>query len=195
MSEKERWNCVLHDEQLNARHILFAKYELALCVFVCVFRMPRNETESQPDNVNSAECHPFKEFVSHIATFTMVFVVVIVVLDFDSSFIFEFFIWFFEFTQQKWKNNKILAVKIASNHSERTKHEIQFDLHKWNDKIIITHIVKMVNDMRIFSIFCSVPIFKSLPEETLIKISDVLEETHYQQGDYIVSIWFYYGYF
>lgn len=36
--------------------------------------------------------------------------------------------------------------------------------------------------------FCfSVPIFKNLPEETLIKISDVLEETHYQQGDYIVS--------
>lgn len=32
----------------------------------------------------------------------------------------------------------------------------------------------------------SVPIFKSLPEDTLIKISDVLEETHYQQGDYIV---------
>lgn len=35
--------------------------------------------------------------------------------------------------------------------------------------------------------FASVPIFKSLPEETLIKISDVLEETFYQQGDYIVS--------
>lgn len=33
----------------------------------------------------------------------------------------------------------------------------------------------------------SVPIFKSFPEETLIKISDVLEETHYQPGDYIVS--------
>ncbi|XP_077284453.1 cGMP-dependent protein kinase for [Arctopsyche grandis] len=32
----------------------------------------------------------------------------------------------------------------------------------------------------------SVPIFKKLPEDTLIKISDVLEETHYQQGDYIV---------
>ncbi|XP_055295808.1 cGMP-dependent protein kinase, isozyme 2 forms cD4/T1/T3A/T3B isoform X3 [Sitodiplosis mosellana] len=32
----------------------------------------------------------------------------------------------------------------------------------------------------------SVPIFKSFPEETLIKISDVLEETHYNQGDYIV---------
>lgn len=35
----------------------------------------------------------------------------------------------------------------------------------------------------------SVPIFKNLPEETLIKITDVLEETHYQQGDYIVSYW------
>nr|ABG56236.1 PKG/For protein [Lobesia botrana] len=32
----------------------------------------------------------------------------------------------------------------------------------------------------------SVPIFKNLPEDTLIKISDVLEETHYQNGDYIV---------
>ncbi|XP_049876464.1 cGMP-dependent protein kinase, isozyme 2 forms cD5/T2 isoform X1 [Pectinophora gossypiella] len=32
----------------------------------------------------------------------------------------------------------------------------------------------------------SVPIFKDLPEDTLIKISDVLEETHYQNGDYIV---------
>lgn len=30
------------------------------------------------------------------------------------------------------------------------------------------------------------PIFKNLPEDTLIKISDVLEETYYQQGDYIV---------
>ncbi|XP_037928398.1 cGMP-dependent protein kinase, isozyme 2 forms cD5/T2-like isoform X2 [Teleopsis dalmanni] len=32
----------------------------------------------------------------------------------------------------------------------------------------------------------SVPIFKNFQEDTLIKISDVLEETHYQQGDYIV---------
>lgn len=32
----------------------------------------------------------------------------------------------------------------------------------------------------------SVPIFNNLPEDTLIKISDVLEETYYQQGDYIV---------
>lgn len=32
----------------------------------------------------------------------------------------------------------------------------------------------------------SVPIFKNLPEDTLIKISDVLEECYYQQGDYIV---------
>lgn len=32
----------------------------------------------------------------------------------------------------------------------------------------------------------SVPIFKTLPEDTLIKISDVLEETFYQMGDYIV---------
>ncbi|XP_047032247.1 cGMP-dependent protein kinase, isozyme 2 forms cD5/T2 isoform X1 [Helicoverpa zea] len=32
----------------------------------------------------------------------------------------------------------------------------------------------------------SVPIFKDLSEDTLIKISDVLEETHYQNGDYII---------
>ena len=30
------------------------------------------------------------------------------------------------------------------------------------------------------------PIFKNLPEDTLIRISDVLEECYYQQGDYIV---------
>lgn len=35
--------------------------------------------------------------------------------------------------------------------------------------------------------YYSVPIFKNLPQETLIKISDVLDETSYQQGDYIVS--------
>lgn len=32
----------------------------------------------------------------------------------------------------------------------------------------------------------SVPIFKNLPEDTLIKISDVLEETFYSHGDYII---------
>jgi CRP-like cAMP-binding protein len=32
----------------------------------------------------------------------------------------------------------------------------------------------------------SVPIFKNLPEDTLIKISDVLEETFYANGDYII---------
>jgi len=32
----------------------------------------------------------------------------------------------------------------------------------------------------------SVPIFKNLPEDTLIKISDVLEETFYNEGDYII---------
>lgn len=35
-------------------------------------------------------------------------------------------------------------------------------------------------------IFFSVPIFKDLPEDTLIKISDVLEETFYAEGDYII---------
>uniref|UniRef100_L7LYD3 cGMP-dependent protein kinase n=1 Tax=Rhipicephalus pulchellus TaxID=72859 RepID=L7LYD3_RHIPC len=32
----------------------------------------------------------------------------------------------------------------------------------------------------------SVPTFRKLPEETLVKISDVLEETTYAQGDYII---------
>lgn len=32
----------------------------------------------------------------------------------------------------------------------------------------------------------SVPIFKDLPGDTLIKISDVLEECYYQKGDYII---------
>ncbi|XP_055539098.1 cGMP-dependent protein kinase, isozyme 2 forms cD4/T1/T3A/T3B isoform X2 [Wyeomyia smithii] len=32
----------------------------------------------------------------------------------------------------------------------------------------------------------SVPIFKNLPEDTLCKISDVLEECYYQKGDYII---------
>ncbi|XP_066992525.1 cGMP-dependent protein kinase, isozyme 2 forms cD5/T2 isoform X1 [Anabrus simplex] len=32
----------------------------------------------------------------------------------------------------------------------------------------------------------SVPIFKNLPEDTLTKISDVLEETFYNEGDYII---------
>lgn len=38
----------------------------------------------------------------------------------------------------------------------------------------------------VLSLFFSVPIFKNLPGDTLSKISDVLEETFYQQGDYIV---------
>jgi cGMP-dependent protein kinase 1 len=37
-----------------------------------------------------------------------------------------------------------------------------------------------------YSSFFSVPIFKDLPEDTLIKISDVLEECYYQKGDYII---------
>ncbi|XP_065156358.1 cGMP-dependent protein kinase, isozyme 2 forms cD4/T1/T3A/T3B isoform X2 [Atheta coriaria] len=32
----------------------------------------------------------------------------------------------------------------------------------------------------------SVPIFKGLPEDTLIKISDILDEVTYQEGDYII---------
>ncbi|TWW82029.1 cGMP-dependent protein kinase 1 [Takifugu flavidus] len=32
----------------------------------------------------------------------------------------------------------------------------------------------------------SVPTFKGLPEETLSKLADVMEETHYEDGDYII---------
>lgn len=34
--------------------------------------------------------------------------------------------------------------------------------------------------------FRSVPTFVNLPEDTLIKIADVLEETQYKEGEYIV---------
>lgn len=37
-----------------------------------------------------------------------------------------------------------------------------------------------------FCFICSVPIFKGLPEDTLIKISDILDEVTYQEGDYII---------
>ncbi|XP_037960243.1 cGMP-dependent protein kinase, isozyme 2 forms cD5/T2 [Teleopsis dalmanni] len=39
---------------------------------------------------------------------------------------------------------------------------------------------------KLCQILKSVPIFKNFQEDTLIKISDELEETYYQQGDYIV---------
>ena len=32
----------------------------------------------------------------------------------------------------------------------------------------------------------SVPTFVNMPEDTLIKIADVLEETHYNEGEYII---------
>ena len=35
-------------------------------------------------------------------------------------------------------------------------------------------------------VFFSVPTFEKMPDDTLIKIADVLEETSYRQGDYIV---------
>lgn len=37
-----------------------------------------------------------------------------------------------------------------------------------------------------FYYFYSVPIFKNLAEDTLIKISNVLEESYYKHGDYII---------
>lgn len=60
-------------------------------------------------------------------------------------------------------------------------------LRRWNEFVFPYccqyFLFRIINFQQ--SIF-SVPIFKKLPEDTLIKISDVLEETFYQQGDYIV---------
>ena len=38
----------------------------------------------------------------------------------------------------------------------------------------------------IFDIFCSVPSFKNLAEETMIQITDALEELHFVNGEYII---------
>ena len=42
--------------------------------------------------------------------------------------------------------------------------------------------------LSVYASFCfySVPTFEKMPDDTLIKIADVLEETSYRQGDYIV---------
>lgn len=39
---------------------------------------------------------------------------------------------------------------------------------------------------RSMELLCSVPFLKSLPEDVLMKMSDVLEEAHYAEGDYII---------
>jgi cGMP-dependent protein kinase len=47
----------------------------------------------------------------------------------------------------------------------------------------------MIHNILLFFLYSreqSVPIFKDLPEDTLIKISDVLEECYYKKGDYII---------
>lgn len=50
----------------------------------------------------------------------------------------------------------------------------------------IRYFSKNYIDVVIIFYYFSVPIFKNLPEDTLIKISDVLEETFYANGDYII---------
>ncbi|VEN61976.1 unnamed protein product [Callosobruchus maculatus] len=49
-----------------------------------------------------------------------------------------------------------------------------------------TATIKAATDCKLWAIERHVPIFKDLPEDTLIKISDVLEETFYANGDYII---------
>ena len=44
----------------------------------------------------------------------------------------------------------------------------------------------MVKQSEYTSFLKSVPTFVNLPEETLIKIADVMEETTYKEGEYII---------
>ena len=44
----------------------------------------------------------------------------------------------------------------------------------------------MVRQSEYTTFLKSVPTFVNLPEETLIKIADVMEETTYKEGDYII---------
>lgn len=44
----------------------------------------------------------------------------------------------------------------------------------------------LVKQTEYSSFLKSVPSFKNLPEETLIKIADVLEEYSYKEGEYII---------
>ena len=43
-----------------------------------------------------------------------------------------------------------------------------------------------VHDIYVFFTKNSVPIFNSLPDDTLSKITDILEETFFSYGDYII---------
>lgn len=44
----------------------------------------------------------------------------------------------------------------------------------------------MVKQTEYTAFLKSVPTFVNLPEETLIKIADVMEETTYKEGEYII---------
>lgn len=62
-------------------------------------------------------------------------------------------------------------------------------IYRFPKKVInkFSHFVfPFYEDLTKFSSSSSVPIFKNLPEDTLIKISDVLEEISYENGDYII---------
>lgn len=54
-------------------------------------------------------------------------------------------------------------------------YEWSWEIFNYNSQFSLSH-----------SFHDSVPIFKDLPDDTLIKISDVLEECYYQKGDYII---------
>lgn len=129
-----------------------------------------------------ADMLPFEEFVSHNLIHKIGFFSCSSLLVFF-SFVFctiSFFVQLNSFFLSFW-----IFVIIAIN----AGNEIEFDLHNLVDvnRCVAFHIEINIFYFSHCFVAHSVPIFKNLPEETLIKISDVLEETHYQQGDYIVS--------
>lgn len=124
---------------------------------------------------------PFEEFVSHNLIHKIGF--------FSCSSLLVFFCSPFVRFHFLYSSILILSFWIFVIIAINAGNEIEFDLHNLVD---VNRCVAFHIEINIFYFsHCffahSVPIFKSLPEETLIKISDVLEETHYQQGDYIVS--------
>lgn len=126
---------------------------------------------------------PFVEFVSHNLIHKIGFFFVLVVACF---FLFAACFFLFHFL---YSSILILSFWIFVIIAINAGNEIEFDLHNLVDvnRCVAFHIEINIFYFSHCFVAHSVPIFKSLPEETLIKISDVLEETHYQQGDYIVS--------
>lgn len=128
-----------------------------------------------------ADMLPFEEFVSHNLIHKIgFFVLVVACVFFRSSFVRFHFLYSSILILSFW-----IFIIIAIN----AGNEIEFDLHNLFgvNRCVAVHIEINIFYFSHCFVAHSVPIFKSLPEETLIKISDVLEETHYQQGDYIVS--------